>query len=250
MLFLLTFLLKQGYLLNFNHQVTIIAIIMLLSVVFFWSFYKRGAKLSDNWLMNSKIIIALSLTFIMNVAFDGINFIMPYYLSNIRHVSSNYIGLILAILPIFSMIVSPFIGNACDKYGANKISKISVFLLICGLLILSTCNQYSGLSRVICALMLFGIAIAMFFTANIHFVMLQIKNGYEGIASALKSSVSYFGGVVGFSIFSQMLTSKNSIMDGNSSIFLMNGFRYACEVGVILGLIMLMLCYLQNFRKV
>ena len=91
MLFLLTFLLKQGYLLNFNHQVTIIAIIMLLSVVFFWSFYKRGAKLSDNWLMNSKIIIALSLTFIMNVAFDGINFIpQPIklektYISNARY---------------------------------------------------------------------------------------------------------------------------------------------------------------------
>lgn len=249
-IFLLTFLLKQGYLLNFKDQVAIIVVIMLLCVVFSWSLYKTREKSTYSWLLNSKILIALCLTFIMNVVFDGINFIMPYYLNNIRHVPSNYMGLILAILPIFSMIVAPFIGNACDRYGADKISKISIFLLIGGLLILVTCNPSSGLLKVICALMLFGVAIAMFFTANIHFVMLQIKNGYEGVASALKSSVSYFGGVVGFSIFSQMLTAKHSIITSYSSYFLMSGFKYACEVGVILGLVMLSLSYLQTFRKV
>lgn len=249
-LFLLTYLFNQFHSLELKYIV-----ILILAVIFLMYIFIRRNNKQEFPLLNPKIfknyyiMMPIIACVLVNIIFDGFNFINPFYLNYIKQLKFSEIGLILAILPISSMVIGPIAGIYCDKLGAYISCLVASSLIILAAILLYFCDQASNMSYVITILLIFGIALAIFFTANIKLVMHHAKQGDEGVVSSLKASTSYFGGVIGYSSFAQIISfapKLNAQIDINSLMF---DFKKSCLFGIFLGISIFIVCLLQKEKS-
>lgn len=238
---LFTYLLNQFNNMGIERKVTVFCI----SLVSLAMFILRTAK-ARNPIINLKIfgdytlVAAIAAGLLINIIFDGFNFVNPFYLSIIKKLPPTEVGSVLAIFPITSMLVGPIAGYCSDKFGAHSSSLFASFLLLFAIILFYFFEANSEVGYILVALVFFGAAISLFFTANIKAVMKHAAPGEEGVVSSLRASASYFGGVVGFSWFAQIL-SHPGLGPVTQDIYLLADFKSACKIGMLLTCVLVMI---------
>lgn len=239
--FFLTYFLNQFFSITLVNKIYILVVVVLLSILFLLRRkWQKTNLLNFKPFTNYQIIIPMVAIMLVNIVFDGINFISPFYLHVIKKISYNKIGFILAVFPIASMVVGPITGYYLDKIGSYIFCLIGAALMIVATYLFYSLNMQASLAHFILAFVCFGISIAIFFTANIRLIMQHALKDEAGIISSCKASASYFGGVIGFSLFAQMLANVVSIQS----------YKSACGLGIFLACIVLILCLLQKDHSV
>ncbi len=239
-----TYLFNQFYNLSFKHIIFLIVSISILIYIFIKRINNQPYPLVNPKIFkNYYIMIPIIVAFLLNIVYDGFNFINPFYLNSIKQLKPNQIGLILAILPISSMVIGPVAGVYCDRLGAYISCLFASSLIILAMILLYFCNQTSGLFYIISILIIFGVAISVFFTANIKLIMQHANPGEEGVISSLKASTSYFGGVIGFSSFAQII----SFMSENNNTISLNNLIFSFKKSCLLGIIIAILIFITSF---
>jgi len=142
-----------------------------------------------------------------------------------------------------SLFLSPFAGHLSDLKGPGVIVRYSLFLLTVSGAMFCLYGSAVDFVIIISALLVFGSGLALFFPSATALVMSHAPEGREGIATALYSSVTNIGSILGIAVFEWLFSVSNgagaaaSVIDAAG---VASGFRavsilsfFLCAVGFI-----------------
>ena len=141
---------------------------------------------------------------------DGLSFLFPLFFEIAKKMTPSETGRLLMIFPLLSLLLSPFAGHLCDKKGPALIARVSLFLITASGALFCLFDQAASFVIVNFALIIFGSGLALFFPSVTALVMSHAPAGREGIATALYSSVTNIGSILGISIFEWFFAVSNS----------------------------------------
>lgn len=210
----LTFWLNRLNSLGFDNVPMLILLVVsvILAGVFIFHCLKSQNPLVDLNLFKNKYFTYANLAMFMVSAFlAGNNFIIPFYLTEIKQFSELQIGLYFIIYSASYMIFSLTYGKISKKVSASKVSTTAGFLatLTVAFFILNL-YQTSNLF-VVAYFILLGMSFSFFITSNNNFVMFQAKKNEEGAVAGLHRMTGRFGMLFGVVFFEFLFTFADKI---------------------------------------
>lgn len=213
-------------------------------ILFFFQ-EKRTASplLNFRILKNNHVLFGYVTTLIVTMILMGFNFLFPFFFDFVRHLDPVKTGFLLMTFPIVTIVVSPVSGYLCDKRSPRMVSMIALIFVLLAAIIFITFGLATSYYLVIFSFLLFGIGLALFFTANTALVMSHATPGVEGMFTALLSAVTYLGSALGINLF-ELFFSLGFPGSGTAATpaglpveDLTSGFRHASVFGIILAII-------------
>ena len=192
------------------------ALLLITSIIFVFLFifhcFKSQNPLVNLSLFKNKYFTYANLAMFMVSAFlAGNNFIIPFYLSEIKHFSEFQIGLYFIIYSASYMLFSLTYGKISKKVSASKVSTLASLLATSTVvLFIFTLFKTSNLF-IISYFILLGIAFSFFITSNNNFVMFQAKRNEEGAIAGLHRMTGRFGMLFGVVFFEFLFTFADKI---------------------------------------
>lgn len=205
----LTFWLNRLNSLGFDNpaMVALLIVSVCLTVWFVLHCLRAENPLVDLNLFKNKYFTFANLAMFMVSAFlAGNNFIMPFYLTEIRHFSELQIGLYFIIYSASYMIFSLTYGKISNKISASKVSTGAGFLAtLTVLFFILNMYQMSNLF-VVAYFILLGASFSFFITSNNNFVMFQATRENAGAVAGLHRMTGRFGMLFGVVVFEFLFT--------------------------------------------
>lgn len=165
--------------------------------------------------------------FLVSAFLAGTNFLMPFYLTEIKGLSPAQIGGIFMIYSISYMltgIVSGKISNRAQPWRLCAASMLLATLTLGGFAAILTLD---GIYYIALYFVLTGISFAFFITSNNHFVMSMSPENKEGMVSGTHRMVGRMGMLCGVAVFEAILA-----FYGPQN--LTGGFRAAYLIGALM----------------
>jgi EmrB/QacA subfamily drug resistance transporter len=194
-------------------------------------------------LRNKHILAGYATTILVTMILMGFNFLFPFFFSYVRHLQPEKTGLLLMTFPVVSILVSPLSGYLCDKGSSRFVSLIALFFILVSGLLFATFGIQTSYLFVIVVFLLFGIGLALFFTANTALLMSHATPAVAGMFSALISAVSYLGSAIGINFFELIFSFRFPLSGTKQSPetlppeLLTQGFLHASVFGIILAIL-------------
>ncbi len=185
----------------------ILCVSTILAGYFIYHCLKSENPLVDLNLFKNKYFTYANLTMFMISAFlAGNNFIMPFYLTEVKHFSELQIGLYFIIYSASYMTFSLTYGKISQKVSASKVSTIAGFLATLTILLFVLNMYQTGTLVVVLYFILLGMSFSFFITSNNNFVMFQAKKNEEGAVAGLHRMTGRFGMLFGVVFFEFLFT--------------------------------------------
>lgn len=183
-------------------------IIFLLTLfLFIYRQMKIPSPLMDiNIFKNISLSSGLIAGFLTSVIMAGSMFLFPFYFEFVRNFNSARAGMFLMIIPFLSTLLGPLAGYLSDRYGPRTVSLYSTFIMIISIIMISFFNSVISIYYIIISFIVFGIALALFLTANISLIMGYAPKGKEGVTSALSGLSGTLSASTGISIFAAIFS--------------------------------------------
>lgn len=166
-------------------------------------------------LKNRYFSYANSAMFLISGFLAGNNFIMPFYLSEIKNLSEFQTGLMFIIYSASYMTFSLLYGKISAKVSAAKVSSIAALMSVLSIIFFIKNIEGEGIYYTIILFILLGMSFSFFITSNNNFVMLQANKNEEGAVAGLHRMTGRFGmlfGVVVFEFIFSGIKSENTII--------------------------------------
>lgn len=188
-------------------------------------------------LSNLAALVAYSVIF-------AIAFLLSLYLQDIKSLSADMAGLILAAQPVAQTILSPIGGRLSDKVEPRIMSSVGMGLLFVGLLFLSFLSRETSLVLVIGLLILMGTGFGLFSSPNANAIMSSVAPKFFGVASAVMSTTRSVG-----QMFSMGITiTAIAIIMGRVAIVSENYGALLTATRIVFG-VFAFLCFLGIFAS-
>lgn len=185
----------------------ILCVSTILAGYFIYHCLKSENPLVDLNLFKNKYFTYANLAMFMISAFlAGNNFIMPFYLTEVKHFSELQIGLYFIIYSASYMTFSLTYGKFSQKVSASKVSTIAGFLATLTILLFVLNMYQTGTLVVVLYFILLGMSFSFFITSNNNFVMFQAKKNEEGAVAGLHRMTGRFGMLFGVVFFEFLFT--------------------------------------------
>ena len=133
---------------------------------------------------------ALVLSFL---ALFGVAFLTPFYLEQLRHLSTEQSGLMMLAYPLVIAVVSPFTGALSDRIGSRILAPLGLALAAVALLVLGLVGEHTPLPWVAATLSLGGLAQALFQPANNSALLGAAPRDQQGLAGGLLATGRVLG---------------------------------------------------------
>lgn len=191
---------------------------------------------------NRNLSMGLAVYMLVVLLLNGFSFLFPFYFESARGFTPDKAGLLLMIIPLMSIIISPAAGYFSDKKSPHTLCSLGMTGLISACIMFVFLNINSSILFIALAFILFGAAVALFFTADVTLVMSHAPEGKEGILSALIAVAAYTGAALGICLFSLVFSLQvdmSSYVD-MTTLVIAAGFKQGAILGLItstLGLI-------------
>ncbi|MSP38796.1 MAG: MFS transporter [Deltaproteobacteria bacterium] len=143
---------------------------------------------------------------LVGVAQVMIGFVMPFYLQEVLHLKPSFIGLLFVSAPIFTVTLSPLVGRAVDKMGPRVPGTIGISFLAAAGFFGSYLRADSHWLAAVGVLALWGLATALFFTANHTAMITSVPNEHRGVATGAIYVMFGLGTTFGVSLATLLLT--------------------------------------------
>lgn len=198
-LFALTFGQTIGFLNIIIITLTVSAIIF--SVIFVRLEKRVDAPMVEMGLFNNPFFsVGIATGFLIFLASSGIILLIPFYLEGALDLDPKYVGLLLAVVPVVSGIVSPISGVLSDKFGPRTITLIGLVVLASGYLGLLTLSTNTSIISYILQFLPIGVGVGIFQSPNNSAIMGSAPRERLGIASGMLALTRTLGQTVGFAI--------------------------------------------------
>ena len=190
-------------------------------------------------------------------AYAGIIFLLPFYLEYVRELSTATAGLVL-LAPSLAMIAGgPVAGILADKYRARPLCIIVTVLLAFVFLLFSTYSTVTSQGFILVSLVLMGVAVGMFITANSSLVLGYSPKGEQGMVSGLMMTIRNTGSSIGIALFQVTFAAVTYSMAARETIastaihtlvvpLIVKGFQMTCFGGVVILFIALLFSWFAH----
>lgn len=212
-------------------------VILILATIFTIAFWIRMrnykfALIDIKVFKNISFDFANIAMFLLSAFLAGTNFLMPFYLYEIKHLSVANVGFVFILYSISYLITSLISGKISTKIKSYKTCIFSMLLSTINILFFVYTSTTTNLWQVELFLILCGVSFSLFITSNNNFVMSMAKASNAGMYAGIHRMTGRLGmlfGVVGFeAIFS--IFSHNNLL----------AFQISYGVGAIICILALL----------
>jgi EmrB/QacA subfamily drug resistance transporter len=147
-------------------------------------------------------LFSASILSLFLVAFSqvALNFLMPFYLQNLRGFTPSQVGWIIVSDSVIIMALAPIAGWLSDRFGSRLLCTIGCALIAMGQLLISTVGLDSSVLRIISPLALQGLGWALFNSPNQSAVLGSVPLERVGSASGMVATAARTGGAMGVAL--------------------------------------------------
>ncbi len=135
-----------------------------------------------------------------------VDFILPFYLQEVLHLSPSLIGFVFLAPPIFTITLATISGHITDKVGPRVPATIGVIVAIAALLIGTNLRIDSHWILPTVMLGLAGIGTAFFSSPNHAAIVGSVPKEHRGFATGMIYTMFGLGNLVGISLGGTLLT--------------------------------------------
>ncbi|MCX6258160.1 MAG: MFS transporter [Bacteroidia bacterium] len=140
--------------------------------------------------------------FLVFMAANGTNFVLPFYLVYALEISAEKAGLVLMAFPVINMIIGPIAGKASDKkISSRSLCIIGASISLIATIIFPFTMYFRGLWPVITFLFITGFSLGLFLPPNNNQIMSSAPKDSPGMASGILRTLTNLGSVIGVAIF-------------------------------------------------
>ena len=154
---------------------------------------------------------------LVGVAQVMIGFVLPFYLQDVLHLKPSFIGLLFISAPIFTVTLSPFVGWAVDKMGPRWPATVGILFLAGAGFLGSFLRTDSHWPSAVPVLALWGLATALFFTANHTAMINSVPSRHRGVATGAIYVMFGLGTTFGVSLGTLLLTTAFRFYSGDAT---------------------------------
>jgi EmrB/QacA subfamily drug resistance transporter len=127
------------------------------------------------------------------LALFGVAFLTPFYLEQLRGLSTEQSGLMMVAYPLVIAVVSPFTGALSDRIGSRLLAPVGLGLAAVVLFLLGLLGPHTPLGWVAATLSLGGLAQALFQPANNSALLGAAPRERQGLAGGLLATGRVLG---------------------------------------------------------
>lgn len=219
-----------------GEMLTLLVISVFLIVYFVVHCKKTKNPLVDlNLLKDRYFSSANSAMFLISAFLAGNNFIMPFYLSDIKHLNEIQTGLLFIIYSASYMTFSLVYGKISKSYPAEAISAVSAFASFLTVVFFIINMQSTNLIFTILFFVLLGMSFSFFITSNNNYIMQQAQKNNEGAVAGLHRMTGRFGMLFGVVVFEFIFTTCiKSGFNGYTAAYICGGTLCICAAALSL----------------
>lgn len=188
-------------------RLALILILALLVTGFLYREWTTASPIIHLSLFKIRMFTLSSLALLLvGVAQVMIGFVLPFYLQDVLRLTPTFIGLLFISAPIFTVTLSPLVGWAVDKVGPRLPATLGISFLVCAAFYGSYLRADSHWLSAVAVLALWGLATALFFTANHTAMITSVPDQHRGVATGAIYVVFGLGTTIGVSLGTLLLT--------------------------------------------
>ncbi|NMB78067.1 MAG: MFS transporter, partial [Methanomicrobiales archaeon] len=177
------------------------------------------------------------------LAFAGSEFLLPFYFELVRGISTETVGLLLAVPAVFLMLAGPVAGKFSDRYGCRGLMIGSAALCAITMFLFSRFDSSTGFPVIVATLALEGIAIGLFVPPNMSLILGSARKEAGGVASGVMMTLRTSGAMLGIALLGTIAMSgflraaSGSVIQAPVPDQLVPGFQVAYLVGAAVCII-------------
>lgn len=140
--------------------------------------------------------------FLTFIAYSSVSFLMPFFLEEVHHFSTQKAGAFMTAIPLTIFVVAPIAGRLSDRLGSQRLSAAgalvgAVSLLLMAGVVGSGFHEHTGDFGIILGLCAVGLATGLFQSPNNSAIMGAVPSNKLGVASAVVATVRNLGIALG-----------------------------------------------------
>jgi EmrB/QacA subfamily drug resistance transporter len=218
---------------------------------------EKSPLLQLNIFKNKLFSLSILCGFLLFVAMNCSNIIMPFYFQDVIKLSPSMTGLYLMTYPLVLFVVAPISGHLSDKIGSELLTFFGLLTFSGGFFLMATLNQNFEPIKLIIFIAIMSLGNGMFQSPNNSLIMSTVPRNRLGVAGSINALVRNLGLVVGVSVSTIILYGVMSSRLGYTVTNFVSGkeaeFCYAMSITYIsagsLSLIGAILTAIRLFRK-
>lgn len=135
-------------------------------------------------------------------------FVLPFYLQNVKDFSAEKAGLLLTSVPLAMGLAAPVAGILSDRYGSRLLTVIGLAIIVGACLLITTLKTTTSPAGYVIRLIPLGIGIGTFQSPNNSAVMGSAPHEKLGVASGLLALTRNLGQVTGLPLAGAIFASR------------------------------------------
>ena len=216
LLFLFIFLFDSTQIHSFHGFVSyrwvIAVLLVVISAVFLKVESSCEAPMFDASLLRSRVFWTANLAGFLNfVAYSAVTVLMPFFLEEVLHLSTQRAGVLMSVIPVTIFVVAPISGRLSDRFGSTVLSVSGSFIGALSLMLMSGLigeglTENTSQRLIMVSLGTLGVALGLFQSPNNSAIMSSVPQSKLGVASALMATVRNLGLVTGTGLSTNLFT--------------------------------------------
>jgi EmrB/QacA subfamily drug resistance transporter len=159
---------------------------------------RRREPMLDLRLFKSRFFSAAAASAMINyIGYSTLAFMVPFYLVDGIGYGATSAGVLIMAMPIAMMIVAPVSGWLSDKVGPRIPASLGMALLAGGIFLVGRLGAAPSQHEIVSRLMLAGVGLGLFSSANGSAIMGEVPMHRQGIANGVVSTVRQLGMMLG-----------------------------------------------------
>lgn len=221
-------------------------------IIFFYLQGKLKVPLIDPKIVHDRIFLINNGTALVNYG-PGlfVTFLLSLYFQDIRLLSAQDAGLLLAVQSVFVALFSTISGRLCEKIKPRFIAATGIFITSFSLALFVFIGEYTSYYFIIVALAIFGIGYGLSATASTEISMRYFDKKFRGVTSASLNTTQYVGQMLGMGITGAGLAiymGTANIIPQNFALFV-EGFKLPFEVFAVACFIVAFAYFIPRGRR-
>jgi MFS family permease len=192
------------------------------------------------------------------MAIHAVGLLTSVWLQLVQGMSAGHAGWLMLSQPVMQSAISPFAGRLADRMGERTLTAFGMTMTGLGMALLAIFASGTGMTAVVCALMVVGIGMASFSAPNSSAVMGSVERQQYGLAGAFLSLMRVAGMVLSVAILGGLAASRlgpggwQSLLDhgpgGDGASAFVWGYRTAMFTGACFSLLGVFACLAKKRR--
>jgi EmrB/QacA subfamily drug resistance transporter len=173
----------------------VLAVLALTTMIAFVVWERRHPHpVVDLALFRRRVFTSATVSLVLSfLALFAVGFMMPFYLEQLRHLSTEQSGLLLTPMPAAIAILAPIAGSLSDRYGTTWFCAGGLAIACIGLVLLARLDAVSSPLHVAACLAVTGAGQGLFQSPNNSALLGAAPRERQGVASGMLATARVVG---------------------------------------------------------